>query len=172
MNEDFFADYKNFIVVPEEEKQVGKEVFDPKNYAEHYILTMSIYDSRLSSLSDANKFAIDVEKSIITVLEDFNQKQQQVYHLKLLELDKFKNFFILSLSSKRKFEHGDENNQVSFIIDKMLSNPFYIGQKWFNLVGDKGRVERKLFSYSFKKYAVESEDPIIKQKTVVKKEFI
>ncbi|NHM31947.1 hypothetical protein [Neobacillus terrae] len=158
MNEDFFADYKNYIVVPEVEKQVGKEEFDPKNYAEHYILTMSIFDSRLSSLRDANKFEIDIEKSIKTVLEDFNQKQYQVYHLKLLELDKFKNYFILALSSKTKFEDGDENKRVSFIIDKMLTNAFYIGQKWFNLIGDKGRVERKLFCYSFKKYVVESQD--------------
>ena len=158
MNENFFADYKNFIVEPEDEKRVGKEVFDPKNYAGHYILTLSIFDSRLSALRDASKYEIDIEISIKTVLEDFNQKQRGIYYLQVLELDKFKNYFILAFSSKIKFETEEENARVSFIIDRMLMNSFYVGQKWFNLIGERGRLERKLFCFSFKEYVVKKQD--------------
>ncbi|MGG1401266.1 hypothetical protein ABE288_26115 [Bacillus salipaludis] len=158
MNDNFFADYKNFIVVPEEVKQAGKEGFEPKSYAAHYIVTLSIYDSRLSALRDASKYEIDVEKSIKAVLKDFNQMQSKRYHLQLLELDKFKNYFILALSTKIKFEPEEENEKVSFIIDKMLMNSFYVGQGWFNLIGEKGKVERKLFCWSFKEYKLENQD--------------
>jgi hypothetical protein len=158
MVENFFADYKKFIVAPEDEKRVGKEVFDPKNYAAYYILTLSIFNSRISTWRDASKYDIDVEKSIKTVLKDFNQKQCERYHLQLLELDKFKNYFVLALSSKTKFEPGEENDRISFIIDKMLTNPFYVGQEWFNLIGERGRVERKLFCCSFKEYVVENQE--------------
>ena len=157
MNENFFADYKNYIVVPEDEK-AGNEVFNPQNFEAYYILTLSIFDSRLSTWKDASKFEIDVEKSIKTVLNDFNQKQGERYHLELLELDKFKNYFILALSSKIKFEPGEENDRVSLIIDKMLMNSFYVGQSWFNLIGEKGKVERKLFCWSFKEYKMENQD--------------
>lgn len=172
MNENFFANYKKFVVEPQDEKRVGKEAFDPENYAAHYILTLSIYNSRLSSLRDAGKFEIDVEKSIKTVLEDFNQKQRNKYHLHLLELDKFKNYFILALSSKTKFEPGEENDRISFIVDKLLMNPFYIGQNWFNLIGDKGRVDRKLFCWSFKEYVTETSSSHLDKKEENEKEFL
>ncbi|MED4203622.1 hypothetical protein [Neobacillus mesonae] len=158
MNENFFADYKKFIVVPEDEKRVGKEVFAPEHYSAHYILTMSIFDARLSTWRDAGKFEIDIEKSIKAVLEDFNQKQHKNYHLELLELDKFTNYFILALSCKTKFEQGKENDSIGHIIDHMLMNPFYVGQKWFTLIGEKGRVERKLFCYSYMEYKLEAQD--------------
>ncbi|NRD79166.1 hypothetical protein HPT25_17550 [Bacillus sp. BRMEA1] len=157
MNEKFFADYKNFIVVPVEEKQVGRKVFDPQNYEGHYILTMSIFNSRLSSLKDANKYEINIEKSIKAVLDDFNQRQSGLYYLQALEVDTYKNYFILALSSKTKFEPGEEYARISFVIDKLLTNAFYVGQNWFNLIGNKGRVERKLFSFSFKEYKAGSQ---------------
>ncbi|MBV7504434.1 hypothetical protein KW850_04035 [Bacillus sp. sid0103] len=155
MIENFFADYKKFIVVPEDKNGVENEVFDPKNYAANYILTLSIFDSRLSSWRDASKFEIDVEKSIKTVLRDFNQKQRGKYYLQLLELDRYKNYFIVALSSKTKFNPGEENKRIAYIIDNLLSNPFYVGEGWFNLIGEKGRVARKLFCCSFKEYVVE-----------------
>jgi hypothetical protein len=155
MIENFFADYKNYIVVPEDEKQVVNEVIDPKNYAAYYILTLSIFDSRLTTWKDASKFEIDIEKSIKRVLRDFNQMHREKYHLQLLELDKFTNYFILALSSKTKFNAGEEKERIDNIIDKILTNPFYVGQNWFNLIGDKGRVARKLFCCSFKEYVVE-----------------
>ncbi|MBT2700392.1 hypothetical protein J7E79_23825 [Bacillus sp. ISL-40] len=152
MIENFFADYKNYIVVPEDEKQVGNEVFDPKNFEAYYILTLSIFDSRLSTWKDASKFEIDVEKSIKIVLRDFNQTERKKYHLQLLEFDKYKNYFILALSSKTKFNPGEEKDRINDLIDKKVTNPFYVGQNWFNLIGDKGRVARKLFCCSFKEY--------------------
>ncbi|WP_223596553.1 hypothetical protein [Neobacillus bataviensis] len=155
MIENFFADYKKFIVVPEDEKRLVNEVFDPKNFAAYYILTLSIFDSRLATWRDASKFDIDIEKSIKTVLRDFNQNHHKNYHLQLLELDKFKNYFILALSSKTKFNPGEEKDRISFIIDRLLTNPFYVAQNWFNLIGEKGRVERKLFCCSFKEYIEE-----------------
>jgi hypothetical protein len=153
----FFANYKNYIVVPEDEKQVN-EVFDPKNYAGYYILTLSIFDSRLSTWKDASKFEIDIEKSIKTVLRDFNQMQREEFHLQLLELDKFKNYFILALSTKTKFNPGEENDRIGYIIDRILTNPFYVAQGWFNIIGEKGRVARKLFCCSFKEYISEDQN--------------
>ena len=155
MLEKFFADYKNYVVVPEDEKQVGNKEFDPQNYAAYYILTLSIFDSRLTTWKDASKFEIDIEKSIKTVLGDFNQMQREKYHLQLLELDKFSNYFILALSSKTKFSPEEEKERIAYIIDKILTNPFYVKESWFNLIGEKGKVARKLFCYSFKEYVVE-----------------
>jgi hypothetical protein len=163
MLENFFADYKNYIVVPEDEKQVVDEVIDTKNYAAYYILTLSIFDSRLTTWKDASKFEIDVEKSIKRVLRDFNQMQREKFHLQLLELDKFKNYFILALSSKTKFNPGEEKDHIDNIIDKILTNPFYVGQNWFNLIGDKGKVARKLFCCSFKEYVAEDLKPSKKE---------
>lgn len=77
---------------------------------------------------------------------EFNQKQYERYHLELLELDRFNNYFVLALSSKTKFETKEENDRISYVVDRMLTNPFYVGQGWFNLIGEKGRVERKLFA--------------------------
>ncbi|SMQ77574.1 hypothetical protein SAMN05444673_2909 [Bacillus sp. OV166] len=158
MNENFFADYKNYIVVPEDEKQVGNEVFDPKNFEAFYILTLSIFDSRLSTWKDASKFEIDVEKSIKIVLRDFNQMERKKYHLQLLEFDKYKNYFILALSSKTKFNPVEEKDRINDLIDKKVTNSFYVGQNWFNLIGDKGRVARKLFCYSFKEYLAQDQN--------------
>ncbi|OIK07670.1 hypothetical protein BIV60_27005 [Bacillus sp. MUM 116] len=158
MNENFFADYKKFIVVPEDVKHGGKDGFDPKSFAAHYILTLSLFDSRLSTWRDASKFDIDVEKCIKTVLNDFNQKQGDRYNLQLLELDKFKNYFILALSFKTKLEPEEENTRISFIVNNLLMNPFYVGQGWFALIGDKGRVERQLFSWSIREYKLENQD--------------
>lgn len=101
MIENFFADYKNYIVVPEDEK-AGNEVFDPQKFEAYYILTLSIFDSRLSTWKDASKFEIDVEKGIKIVLSDFNQRRWNKYHLQLLEFDRYKNYFILALSAKTK----------------------------------------------------------------------
>lgn len=153
--DNFFADYKKFIVEPEDEKTVVNEAYDPNKYAAYYILTLSLFDSRLTTWKDAYKFEIDVKESIGTVLMDINQKQREKYHLQLLELDQSKNYFILALSSKTKFDQAEEKDSISFIVDYILTNPFYIGQNWFNLIGHKGKVARKLFNCSYKEYVVE-----------------
>jgi hypothetical protein len=161
MSGNFFADYKKFIVEPEDVNQAYKDVYDPKNYAAYYILTLSIFNSRLTTWRDASKYEIDVEKSIKTVLTDFNKKQQATYHLQLLELDRFKNYFILALSSKTKFEPEEANDRISYIVDKMLTNPLYVAHNWFNVIGEKGRVERKLFCWSYREYMVSNKDHLV-----------
>ena len=89
---------------------------------------------------------------------NFNQMQREKYHLQLLELDRFKNYFILALSSKTKFNLGEENECITNIIEKILTNPFYVGQGWFNLIGEKERVARKLFCWSFKEYVAKDQN--------------
>jgi hypothetical protein len=158
MMDKFFADYKKFIVEPVDEKTVGNEAFDPNKYAAYYILTLSLFDSRLTTWRDASKYEIDVEKSIDIVLKDFNQNQRENYYLQLLEVDQTKNYFIVALSSKTKFDRDEENEQISFIVDKILTNPFYIGQSWYNLIGHKGKVARKLFNCSYKEYVAEEKN--------------
>ncbi|MEH7155247.1 hypothetical protein V7121_03165 [Neobacillus drentensis] len=152
MLEKFFADYKSYVVVPEDETQAVNEVYDPKNYAAYFILTLSLFDSKLAIWKDASKFEIDIEKSIKTVLMNFNQLHRDKYHLQLLELDRFKNYLILALSCKTKWNSGEENGRIAEIIDRKLTNPLYVGQQWFNLIGEKGKVARKLFCCSFKEY--------------------
>jgi hypothetical protein len=169
MSENFFVDYKKFIVEPKDKNRTI-EVYDPKNFAAHYILTLSLFNSRLVTWRDAGKYDIDVEKSIKTVVSEFNRKQQNgLYHLELLELDKFKNYFVLALSTKLKFKPEEENDRISYMIDKMLTNPFYVGQNWFNIIGEKGRVERKLFCCSFKKYSASNDEKYEKINEIIPK---
>jgi hypothetical protein len=153
LKENFFADYKKFIVLPDE-KKVGKKEFDPQEYAAYYILTMSLYNSKISTWKEAAKYEIDIDKSIKTVIEDFNQKQDGLYYLQLLELVKFNNYFILALSFKHKLDSQAAKEKITYIIDKLITNSFYVGQNWFTFTGERGRVERKLFCYSFKEYIV------------------
>lgn len=155
MKESFFADYKKFVILPADEKNEKKYEYNPQNYAAHYILTMSIFDSRISSWRDAAKYEINIEKSVHFVLDDFNKRQYPLYHLQLLELDRMKNYFILALSFKTKIHPNSEQKEISNIVNKLLTNPFYVGQGWYNLIGEKGRLERKLFCHSYKEYIVE-----------------
>jgi hypothetical protein len=152
MNGNFFADYKDFIIYPLEEQKEKK--FNPQDYATHYILTLSLYDSRISNWEEAIKYEIEIEKSIEKVLEEFNHTQKGVYHLQLLELEEDKTYFVLSLSCKTKIESQKANDSISYIINNIITNPFYVGESWFLLIGDKGRIIRKLFCFSFKEYAV------------------
>ncbi|MFC0271743.1 hypothetical protein ACFFIX_09780 [Metabacillus herbersteinensis] len=153
MNGNFFANYKEFIIYPLEEQKVNKE-FDPQEYATHYILTLSLYDSLLSNWGEANKYEVEVKESIEKVLEEFNNTQKEIYNLQVLELESDKSYFVLSLSCKTKIENQEANDRISHIVDKIISNPFYVGQSWFRLIGDKGRVIRKLFCFSFREYTV------------------
>lgn len=154
MKENFFADYKKYIVIPNVEKKVGLKEFDPQEYTAYYILTMSLYNSKISTWKEAVKYEIDIDKSMKSVLEDFNQKQAGLYHLQLLEMDKFTNYFILALSFKHRLDHHAAEEQIKYIIEKWITNAFYVGQNWFIFTGEKGRVERKLFHYSCKEYNI------------------
>ncbi|RFU60445.1 hypothetical protein [Peribacillus glennii] len=151
MDGNFFADYKKFIVLPDD-NEVSKEEYDPRDYDSYYILTLSLYDSLISSWSEAIKHEIDINKSIETVLGEFNKRQKKAYHLQLLELDDTKSYFIMALSCKTKMEDGDTDARISYFVEKMIANSFYVGQSWYKLVGDKARVERKLFRLSYREY--------------------
>lgn len=153
MNGNFFADYKNYVVLPVEQK-VSKEEFDPKDYGAYYILTLSLYDSLISEWREAIKFEIEVEKSIETVLSEFNRRHNGMYHLQVLELESDKPYFVLALSCKNEIENQEAMEQIPYIVEKRLSNLFYTGQCWFKLIGQRGRMTRKLFCCSFKEYAM------------------
>ncbi|MCM2533366.1 hypothetical protein NDK43_14355 [Neobacillus pocheonensis] len=162
MNENFFGNYKNFIVIPLEQHKVGKKSFDPNDYSSYYILTLSLYDSLILNWIDAKKYEIDVKKSIEKVVDEFNQKQKGNNHLQLLEFEDDKSYFVLALSNKTKIDNQEENGQLSNFIERMISNSFYIGQSWYKLIGHRGRIERKLFNFSIKEYIHEIEYNITK----------
>lgn len=152
MSGEFFANYKEFIRIPIDKQKHKDKEFDPRDYASHYILTLSLNDSLLSNWREAHKYEIEVGKSIKKVLEEFNKVQEGIYHLQLLELEDDKSYFVLSLSCKTKVEKQAAEEQIVHIIEKVISNPFYVGQSWFRLIGDRGRINRKLFCFSFIEY--------------------
>jgi hypothetical protein len=154
MNGNFFANYSKFIVVPSVAPKVGKKDYDPQDYATYYILTLSLYDPLLLKWSEAYKYEIDVDKSIVTVLEEFNKKREGEFHLQLLELDQEKSYFVLALSCKDKIENEKANERITYLIEKVLTNPFYVGQGWYKITGEKGRIDRSLFCCSFKEYTI------------------
>jgi hypothetical protein len=154
MSGEFFANYKEFIRIPIEKQKHKHKEFDPQDYALHYILTLSLNDSLLSNWGEANKYEIEVDKSIEKVLEEFNKTQKGLYHLQLLELEEDQLYFVLSLSCKTKVDKQVAEEQIAHIIEKVISNPFYVGQSWFRLIGDRGRIDRKLFCFSFIEYKI------------------
>jgi hypothetical protein len=151
MTTNFFANYKDFIILPLEEK-VNITEFKPQDFVTHYILTLSLNESLISCWKEANKYELDIKQSIEDVLADFNRNQNGLYFLQVLELDEDKSYFVLSLSCKYAFESDEVNKRISYIIEKLLSNPFYVGQSWFRLIGEKGRIRRKLFCFSYREY--------------------
>jgi hypothetical protein len=152
MSKSFFADYKKYIVIPEEEKKVGKKAFDPRDFARHFILTLTIYQPVIETWAHAEKFSIEVNKSIEKVLEDFNRKHQGAFHLELLELEDDQLYFVLALSCRDQVEEEKTEGLIVQVVERLLTNPFYIGQSWYNLTSERGRVERKLFCYSYREY--------------------
>jgi hypothetical protein len=157
MSKSFFADYKKYIVIPDEEKKVGKKAFDPREFAGHYILTLTIYQPVIKTWAQAEKFNIDPQKSIEKVLEDFNQKHHDLYHLELLELEDQQLYFVVAFSCREKIEEDKTEGLISHIVERLLTNPFYIAQSWYNLTSERGRVERKLFCYSYRVYTYDEE---------------
>lgn len=156
MKGDFFSNYEKFIILPTDEQKANQE-FNAGEYGSHFILTLSLYDSLIESWSEASKFEIEIEMSLQKVLEDFNRKQGDSYHVQLLELVSDKSYFVMALSCKNKIENEDAEDRISYVLDILLSNHFYVGQSWYRLIGDKGRIKRKLFTYSYKEYlALES----------------
>ncbi|OIK12737.1 hypothetical protein [Bacillus sp. MUM 13] len=152
MDGDFFADYKDYIVLPEEPNSSTQGTFNPKDFAAFYILTLSLNDPLITSWSEAERYEIDANDSLEKVLEEFNRNHKDLFHLQSLEFDSDKPYFVLALSCRSKIEESEAETVLSSIVEKMLTNPFYIGQNWYKFIGEKGRVERKLFLYSYKEY--------------------
>jgi hypothetical protein len=153
MSKNFFDNYKEFVVLPSENKPACKKEFDPRDYDRHFIVTLSLYDSLISCWSEANKYEIEVEKSLEKVLKEFNKKQQGVYHLQILELKEDTSYFVLALSCKIKEEDEKKiTSGIMYILEKMISTPLYNEESWYRLIGEKGRVKRQLFHFTYKEY--------------------
>ncbi|MED4784634.1 hypothetical protein [Brevibacillus choshinensis] len=154
MSENFFGHYKEFVVVPKEEKEEGmEEVFVPEDYASHYILTFSLYDSCISSWKEADKFHVNAENSLKKVVAQLNAKKKSLVRLELLEIDDEITYFVLALSWKE----GNNNEQnmrgrIQVFLEKDFSTDLLIGETWYQLIGAKGKFERRLFTYTMEKY--------------------
>ena len=152
MNHHFFADYKKYVVFPDEENKGRNKAFDPHDFASHFIVTLTIYQPVIECWQQAEKFSIDIKSSLEAVLAAFNGKHRGIWHLELLELDEQSLYIVLALSSKEEVPEGEAENLIFQVIERQLSNPLYIGQSWYQLTNERGRVERKLFCSSFRKY--------------------
>ncbi|WP_088071721.1 hypothetical protein [Gottfriedia luciferensis] len=152
MREDFFVNYKSFVVTPLNQHKFGDVSFNPEDYAIYYILTVSLNDPLISNWKDASEYKIDARKSIDHVLNEFNEKQGGKYHLQVLEFENDKSYFVIALSCKNKIEDEEINDIISNYIENLITNSFYIGQNWYKLIGHRGRNERKLFNISIKEY--------------------
>jgi hypothetical protein len=156
MSINFFDNYKEFVVIPLEDQDDHVEEFHPHDYAKHFIITLSLNDSRISSWKEAENYQIKIDKSLEKVVTEFNKKKKGSYHLQVLELEEDKSYFVLALSCKTY--HNDEkefNENITYLLEKMIANPLYVGECWYQLIGEKGRVERKLFTYAYKEYKLQ-----------------
>ncbi|MDF2684509.1 MAG: hypothetical protein K0R47_5699 [Brevibacillus sp.] len=160
MSENFFGHYKEFVVVPKGEKEEGiEEEFVPEDYASHYILTFSLYDSCISSWKEADKFHVDAEHSLKKVVAELNAKKKSLVRLELLEIDDEKMYFVLALSWKeRKNSEQTVRDRVQSFLEKDFSTDLLIGETWYQLIGAKGKFERRLFTYTMEKYEPRSSD--------------
>jgi hypothetical protein len=155
MSETFFTNYREFVIQPPQEQKNGEEKFNPHDYDKHFIVTFSLYDSLLSCWGEANKYEIDVEKSLENVVKECNKKEKGRYYLQVLELEEDKSYFVLALSCKTKEESTEELHEtIRFLLEKRISNPLYSEEYWYRLIGEKGRIKRQPFYVSYKEYPV------------------
>lgn len=154
MSDNFFGHYKEFVVVPKEENEEGwEEAFVPEDYAMHFILTFSLYDSCISSWSEADKYHVNAENSLKKVVAELNAKRKNLLRLELLELADGKTYFVLALSWKdRKHDEQAVRDKIRTFLEKDFSTDLLIGEMWYQLIGAKGKFERRLFTYTMEKY--------------------
>ncbi len=159
MSENFFGQYKEFVVVPKEESKEGlEEDFVPEDYAIHFILTFSLYDSCISSWTEALKYHVNVENSLKKVVAELNAKKKNLLRLEVLELVDGKTYFVLALSWKdMKQDEQAVRDKIRTFLDKDFSTDLLIGEMWYQLIGGKGKFERRLFTYTMEKYEPRSE---------------
>lgn len=154
MSENFFDKYQEFVVAPPDEKADRTEPFNPQGYTKHYILTFSLFDSLISCWREAKKYHIDVRKSLEKAVGHFNKKNGSV-HLQILELEEEKAYFVLALSCATTEENEEEvPPAITSLLEKDFANDLLIGETWYQLIGFKGKFERRLFSYTSKAYTI------------------
>ncbi|KMZ40085.1 MULTISPECIES: hypothetical protein [Bacillales] len=153
MSDPFFSNYKAFVVVPADEKQMGPEPFSPNDYASHFILTFSLYDAVISSWREATKYKVQAKKGLSNVIEGFNAKRRGTARLHLLEMEEDQAYFVLALSLKiQKDNEKAVMETITNLLDKDFATDLLIGETWYQIIGAKGKFERKLFSYNVQPY--------------------
>jgi 3-methyladenine DNA glycosylase AlkD len=153
MNADFFANYKDFMVFPDDDEYSPKEEFIPQIYQAHYIITLSLVDSLISSWVEAAKLDIDLEKSLQKVIGEWNRREKRAHNMQLLELKEDTTYLVLALSFKTRIENDEEvSKKIETMIQKEFTNSLFIGERWYTLVGEQGKKHRRLFKLLFKEY--------------------
>ncbi len=149
MTDNFFENYQAFVVVPTEETDVTKEPFNPANYSKHFILTLSLYDPLISCWREARDLNIDIEKSLDRVVEEFNSKKKGSYRLHVLELEENKPYFVMALSCKTNIEQ----EAIPSLLERDFFISLFVAESWYQLIGYRGKFERRLFTFTSKEYA-------------------
>ncbi|MGN7470115.1 hypothetical protein [Brevibacillus sp. SAFN-007a] len=153
MSDRFFENYKAFVVLPEKERKAGPKAFDPSDYTRHFVLTCSLYDSLIANWKEAAKFKVEPRQGLARVIEAFNRKHGDDVYLQILEMEEDQSYFVLALSSATADDQEQEDtNRIVQLLEKDFACDLLIGETWYQLIGDKGKFERKLFSYSILPY--------------------
>ncbi|GEB34679.1 MULTISPECIES: hypothetical protein [Brevibacillus] len=154
MSDRFFGNYKAFVVIPAKEKGAGPKAFDPSDYSRHFILTFSLYDSLITCWKEAGKFKVQPRQGLARVIDAFNLKHDGTAYLQMLEMEDDQPYFVLALSCKSAADHEQAAiNRITQLLEKDFATDLLIGETWYQLIGAKGKFERKLFSYNIQPYA-------------------
>lgn len=153
MSADFFANYKDFMVFPDDDEYSLKKEFIPQVYQAHYIITLLLMDSLLSSWMEAAKLDIDIKKSLQKVIDEWNRREKGAHNMQLLELKEDTTYLVLALSFKTRIDNDEEvSKEIETMIQKEFTNSLFIGERWYTLVGEQGKMNRRLFKLMFKEY--------------------
>lgn len=149
----FFNNYKQFVTIPPEKKPEDEVTFRPEDYDKFFIITVSLYNPLISCWREAaNQYHIEIDTSLKRVGEEFNKKHKGSDYLQVLEVEEDNLYFVWALSCNTKHDSQEDlNSRISYLLSK-LSNSLYVGESWYQLIGDKGRINRQLFSYTMKEY--------------------
>jgi hypothetical protein len=154
MSGNFFDNYKKFVVLPQENEDACKKEYRHQDYERHFIVTLSLYDPLISCWKEATKHEVSIKESLGRVVRGFNEKEHGFYHLQLLELTEDKPYLVLALSCAIKKDKEQEDADLSYIVEKAISNSLYNEECWYRLIGEKGRIKRQLFCCTYKEYTI------------------
>ncbi|MED3499722.1 hypothetical protein [Brevibacillus agri] len=153
MSDRFFGNYKAFVVIPEKKQKAEPKAFDPSDYTRHFVLTFSLYDSLIANWKEAAKFKVQPRQGLARVVDDFNLKHGGDAYLQILEMEEDQSYFVLALSCKTASDQEQAvMNRITHLLEKDFATDLLIGETWYQLIGTKGKFERKLFSYSIQPY--------------------